>query len=445
MVGTENEISETYFRNNHFRCAASEKQKDELCEIFEERLKEQQGEIDSQKLKHNELNELYSEVMDKYESAESRTEAMAFERDELLMKLESEKSFIADLQQTNATLQSGHSLELENLRQKVEDGQKAYTHLEENYSMMKEEYSQLANCLETKDGPSAEWVNQGNKPPTEIVGENKDLEHLVASLKEEKRDWEQKEKQLRENLHKKSADVHSLKNAVKRYESELDELQHELSRERQLRKENEDKDESYGCQERSDSSREVEQLRRLLDAESAKCLRLGAELKNFEDIHRNYDVLRESLETEKYKSARLESTIQAITEDEETIALKKALSEAQAKIENLEHTVELLKENNKVIGELRKELEEEKSGVRANYDSPREERPGEDMDELKRELLLEKARRNEIEQLYHSLKSHADLQQLKLVLCFCRQRPRNSGLRPLLNICQMRALCSTSH
>ena len=56
-------------------------------------------------------------------------------------------------------------------------------------------------------------------------------------------------------------------------------------------------------------------------------------------------------------------SVSVITEDEEGAVLRENLKEAQTKIKGLEQTVELLQENNKVIDNLRKELEEERQKV----------------------------------------------------------------------------------
>ena len=83
-------------------------------------------------------------------------------------------------------------------------------------------------------------------------------------------------------------------------------------------------------------------------------------------------------------------------------------------MQNLEQTVELLKENNKIIDELRRELEEERSrpkSARSHATSPPS--TNEELDELRRDLLIEKARRTEIEQSYHSLQGSMEVHELK--------------------------------
>ena len=382
--------------------------------MFEERLKTLQGEIESQTLKNAEINELYSELADSNQNAENKMERLTLEREELIKKLD-------NLQGTVNTLNQGHSVELADLRQQLEESQAAYSSLDEKYLQLQEEFSEISEELDAKR--EAEGSHENSEEVLEILkselekakSECTKFEQTVNSLKEEKQESEKKGSILKEKLDRKKAEIAGLKDAVKKYVAEFDKLQQELSEEKQIRSEIEEKLESHKNS-RTNGSEEIELLRRLLDEESAKCLRIAAELKHLEERCRDYDMLKESLETEKLKSERLEVTIGALTDNEETVVLRKALGEAQTKVENLEHTVELLKENNKVIDELRKELEEERStpkSSRSSYTSSAQYGKNEEVDDLRRELLIEKAKRSEIEQSYHSLQGSMEVRELR--------------------------------
>ena len=388
--------------------------------MFEERLKTLQGEIESQTLKNAEINELYSELADSNQNAENKMERLTLEREELIKKLD-------NLQGTVNTLNQGHSAELTDLRQQLEESQSAYSSLDEKYSQLQEEFSEISEELDAKR--EAERSHENSEEVLEILkselekakSECTKFEQTVNSLKEEKQESEKKGSILKEKLDRKKAEIAGLKDAVKKYVAEFDKLQQELSEEKQIRSEIEEKLESHKKSRdvdelQTNGSEEIELLRRLLDEESAKCLRIAAELKHLEERCRDYDMLKESLETEKLKSERLEVTIGALTDNEETVVLRKALGEAQTKVENLEHTVELLKENNKVIDELRKELEEERSkpkSSRSSYTSSAQYGKNEEVDDLRRELLIEKAKRSEIEQSYHSLQGSMEVRELR--------------------------------
>ena len=388
--------------------------------MFEERLRALQGEIESHKLKNAEVNELYSELADTNQNAENKMERLTLEREELIRKSE-------NLQGMVDTLNQGHSAELADLRQKLEESQDAYSSLNEKYSQLQDEFSEISEELDVKR--EAEESHENSEEMLEFLrselekseSQCKKFEQIVNSLKEEKQESEKKESVLKEKLDRKKAEIAGLKDAVKKYVAEFDKLQQELSEEKQMRSEIEEKLESHKSSRDVDELQanrtgEIELVRRLLDEESAKCLRIAAEVKNLEERCRDYDVLKESLETERLKSERLEVTIGALTDNEETVVLRKAFGEAQTRVENLEHTVELLKENNKVIDELRKELEEERStpkSSRSSCTSSTHYGKNEEVDDLRRELLIEKAKRSEIEQSYHSLQGSMEVQELR--------------------------------
>ncbi len=368
--------------------------------MFEEQLAEKQGTIDSLTFKNQEIHQLYAEVAEKYDNADS----------------------------TVKTLNDGHSMEVTALRHKLTDSQEAYAQLEAKYLHLE---SQQKTERETEDVQSSDNELESLRfQVEEAVVKSSYLEQANAALKEE---TEKKENTMREKLMKKKTEVLNLKEAVKRYTSECDQLQQDLTREKQLRQDLErrleDSQGSEGTAANSDQklehAREIERLKHLLDVESSKCLRLGAELKNLQEKHIESHtktqtaaavaVVAAAAESEKVASAHLEPSS---GDEEETLALRKALAEAQTKIENLEQTVELLKENNKVIGELREDLEQEKSkSTRPNSSRSPAPENGE-LDDLRRELLIEKAKRSELEQSYHSLQSSREEHMFRCVR-FC--------------------------
>ena len=390
--------------------------------MFEERLKTLQGEIESQKLKNSEITQLYTELIDTNQAGENKVESLELEREQFIKKLE-------DLEGMVSTLNQGHSSQLADLRKELHESEEAYSDLNEKYSQLNEEYLKTTEQLDLqrvdaeKNHENTEQIDTLISELEKTRSKCEHFEQIVTSLTEENKDNKAKEGLLKEKLDKKKAEIAGLKDAVKKYVVEFDKLQQELSEEKQIRSEMEEKltvqesDEKVGNPhgESQKNDEEIELVRRLLDEESAKCLRLGAELRNLEERYKDYDILKESLDTEKLKSERLEATIGAVTDNEETIVLRKALGESQTKVENLEHTVELLKENNKVIDELRRELEAERSSPKSSrsYTSSVQYGKNEEVDELRRDLLIEKAKRSEIEQSYNTLQGSMEVQELR--------------------------------